>query len=227
MAYDRQFLRLTFGFTVEGTSEIANTGLTYASVTGWTGAEAALIELDTITPATSIRTAFQTFMETTQAQWAAYSNLNYLKIAAVGTDGDYLDFPTNPILSEDPSPASGSSQNILPQSSIVVSLRSGLFTGTANYGRMYLPHTKIAQATDAPIGDPTSALAVANAAKVFVNATTAIINAEISATVFPTILSSVGTGAGKIVASIAVGAVTDIQRRRRNKLEENYQFVTL
>lgn len=227
MAYDRQLLRVRFSFTVTGTDEIADTGLTYSTAPGWTGAAAALAELAAADVGPSLIGNMVTLMDTTQAQWASYSELRSVKIAALGTDGDYLEVEDNPYIYEDPDPDSGASENILPQSTICCSLRSGFTTGKANYGRMYLPHTKIAQGTGLAVGDPTSALAVANAFRTFVNACTDDINAETTAVLFPVIASFVGSGTAKGVTEVAVGCVTDTQRRRRNALAENYQFVAL
>lgn len=227
MAYDRQFLSLQYGFTIVGTDEVAFTGINYSTVTGWTGAATALAELTSAAVGPDLIDAMNNLMDTTQLQHATYSALNFVKVAAVGTDGRYIDVGTNPYIYEDSTPLVGTSENILPQSTVVASMRSGFTTGPANYGRMYLPHTKIAQGAGDAIGDPTSANNIALAVREFVNTTTTIVDGAASATLFPVILSQVGSGAGKGVTQVAVGCVTDTQRRRRNNLDENYQFQAL
>jgi hypothetical protein len=224
MAYDRQQLRIDWGFSIEGTDEVAVTGLSFAAGTGWAGAEAALLDMQVGVVAPTLLGDMLTFMSTTQLNWADYSELNYCKIAAVGVDGHYLDFPENPVLFEDPTPDDGTFTIVLPQSTIVLSLRSGFTTGQANYGRMYLPHTRHTQAGGSSVGSVANSDLIAEAGATFIEALKTDITAATSSGILPMIMSAAGSGTAREVVSVAVGTVTDTQRRRRNKLTEVYSF---
>lgn len=221
MAYDRQFIKVTFGFTVNGTDEIADTTINYSSAAGWTGAVTALGELeDTAGIGGDALTAMSTLLGTSVLNWANYSQLRTVKYAAIGTDGSYL---ADPVLFEDDTPATGSNTNINPQLTVVLSLRSGFTIGKGNYGRMYLPHTRLAMATPTPKSNTATTDTVVAAGVVFVNALTALINTDVTATLFPVIMSQTGI-ISRGVTELAVGDVTDTQRRRRNRIPELYSI---
>lgn len=224
MAYDRQFLRISYGFIVEGSDEIADTSISYSSAAGWTGASAALGEIGA-NPNWSgdVVGAFGQLMEGPYSTWASYSSLNSVKIAAIGTDGAYL---TDPLLEELGTPLSGLDNSVLPQSTIVLSLRSGLTLGKGNYGRMYLPHTRLPLDVGSPKSTSVATAATAVRGATFVNDLTTALNTETTATIFPVIMSQTGI-ISKGITQVAVGDVTDTQRRRRNRLTEVYSFEDL
>jgi len=140
MAYGGQFLKITWQFTVKSSDEIADTSLNYTSAPGWTGAVAALAELDD-TDLADMRQAYVTeMMDLDHISWADYSVLNSIKVAAISTAGEYL---TDPLVAETDTPSDGTAVGVLPQSTVVLSLRSGFTLGKGNYGRMYLPHTTL------------------------------------------------------------------------------------
>jgi len=224
VAYSNQFLRLSWLFGVAGSDEIAVTGLNYTTAPGWTGAEAALAELVAADTGDLLIGDMNSLMSTAEIQWAGYSQLTGIKIAAIGTDGAYL---TEPYIVEDESPSDGSTQQTPPQLSIVISLLSGFTLGAGNRGRMYLPHCHLGMATDSPVSNGATTDAVAAAAADFVNAVTGHLDDDLTAVVFPAIMSQVGAGSAKGVTAVSVGSVTDTQRRRRDQLTEIYSTVTL
>lgn len=225
MSYDRQFLRVSFGFAIGGTPEVAETSVNYSTVTGWTGAVAALAEIQANETAclTDVGAAMSGMMTSGSIAWADYSDFISVKVAAIGTNGLYL---TDPLVLEGAF-GSGSSGNVLPQSTIVLSLRSGFTLGKANYGRMYLPHSRSTLVAGTPrvaSGD-TDGLADDGAA--MINAITTALTAEVTAVIFPCILSSIGSGFGRGVTEVKVGNVVDTQRRRRRQLAETYSTTAL
>jgi len=225
MAYDRQFLRIDFLFAIGGTAEVAVTSINYASIAGWTGAAAALEELRADgTVAGDSMAAMLTFIRNANLFWADYSDLTGIKFAAVGTDGHYIaePFPTELTPAE-----SGAAANTLPQSTVVLSLRSGLSLGSANYGRMYLPHTRIGMVAGTPATNVATTDIIAAAGKTFVNDLTAALQDPVTAIITPMIMTAKTGAASKAVTAVAVGTVTDTQRRRRNKLIETYSTDTL
>lgn len=224
MAYDRQFIRITWGFTVTGTDEIADTTLSYSSAAGWTGAAAALAEIDGgVGIGHDSATNLQSLLETSGLNWADYSELRTVKFAAVGTDGSYL---ADPSLYEDSTPATGSATQVAPQETCVLSLRSGFTIGKGNYGRMYLPHTRLTLDAGTPKAAGGTRDNIAIAGKAFVNAITALLNTVTTATIFPVIMSQTGI-TSKGVTAVAVGDVIDTQRRRRNRIPEVYSVQNL
>lgn len=220
MTFTSQAITLDWGWTIGGTPEIANTGI-HISQTGapWSGAVVALGEMDGGTTMSDLYDAMSTFMSTASCGWADYSDLRSVKAAAVGTDGLYL---TEPVIFDSPSPDSGTTSNVLPQSSIVFSLRSGLTIGRANYGRMYLPHTRPTLTAGGPFVAGATCDAIAAAGVTFITALSTIINAATTDALVPCLMSSVGSGTTKAIANVQVGNVIDTQRRRRNKLVETY-----
>jgi hypothetical protein len=224
MAYGGQFLKITWMFTVNGSDEVADTSLNYTSTPPWTGAAAALAELDSGDLVAMRDHYVDQMMDFDFISWGDYSNLVGIKVAAIGTNGLYL---TDPLIAETDTPDSGNAVGVLPQASVVLSLRSGFTVGKGNYGRMYLPHTTIGTVTETPFASSTITDGCAAAGKAFINAVTATMNGAITAPVGPVIMSQAAGTLSRVVAQVAVGNVTDTQRRRRNRLNETYSFETL
>ena len=226
MAYDSQFLRFTWNFSIIGTEEIAQTSLNMKPPGVWTAALAALNEIKADAPLQALLlTRMATLMGNVQLQWADYSRLNSIRVGAVDTTGLELD---SPMIFEDNTPPEGTVVGtILPQASVVASLRSGLVTGSGNFGRMYLPHTALSMLADSPHASSTTTATVAEAFRVFLNAVRDDVNEVIAATVFPFIMTQVAGQSSKLVQEIRVGDVTDTQRRRRNQLQEVYSVLPI
>jgi len=224
MTYGGQQLKITFMFTVEGTDEIADTSLSYTTAPGWTGAAAALAELD-ISDAVAIRDFYNDdLMDLSHISWADYSNLVGVKIAALGTNGLYL---VDPLIADTDTPDSGTAVGIPPQNTVVMSLRSGFTVGKGNYGRMYLPHTTLGTQTTSPFAASANTAAMALNGKDFLNHITSQINAATTAVVFPAIMSQAAGTPTRGVTNVAFGNVNDTQRRRRNRLQETYSSEAL
>jgi len=163
-------------------------------------------------------------MSTAQAGWADYSRLTGVKIAAVGTNGLNI---VDPKIYEDTTPSTGASTTTLPQLTIVGTLYSGSSFGTANYGRMYLPHTKFQPVAGTPRPDPSVVSTVCTNFAGMIELVSNAINADTTDTVQPFIMSNSAPSPSKPVLSVRVGDITDTQRRRRNRLPENYASVAL
>ena len=229
MTYDRQHLSVDWLFKIGGSDEIAATGINYSVAAGWANAAAAL---DLITAATTelevIVDAMATFLLPTNGlNWANYSELVGVKIAAIGTDGKYLPTASNPVEHAADAGTFGTESAVLPQSSVVVSLRSGQAFGVANYGRMYIPHTRSSMVAGSPYIDPTNLTNISEAAVVLINAVTGALNDATPYELLPTIMTNKTGEAAKTIAQVAVGNVIDTQRRRRNRLNETYDFALL
>lgn len=226
VAYDQEFLKVSWGFSILNTEEIAITSLNFTDITDPTfDALAAMGSLAAGVVGPLLVARMGTLLTATGLRWADYGRLNYVRIAGVQLSGLEYD-PA--LLYEDTTPQAGTITNVLPQSSIVLSTRSGLSTGSANFGRMFLPYTQFALTATTPFADPVNVGNVATAFQVFVNGVEADLNASLIVNpVQASIMTQVIGGFSKEIQQIAVGNVTDTQRRRRNQLAETYVFRTI
>ena len=225
MAYDRAFLRITWLFTIINTDEIAMTSLNFSEVADPSfNAPAALAEINMPVVGPLLGARMATLLESTAVFWADYSRLVAVRIAAVTAAGPEFD-PAKTW--EDGTPAAGNNTQIIPQASVVMSLRSGSSTGSANYGRMYLPHTEVLLADVQPRAAPATTAAFVTAAQSFIAGVQADLDAAITPRVDPMIMTQVVGGTSKRITQVAIGDIVDTQRRRRNQLPENYAFATV
>ena len=219
MTYQKAFLKISWLFAIGGTDEIAETALNCSTTgPGTFDAEAALADM-VDGDAVNLGSAIATVLANSNVLWADYSDLVNIKAAAVGTDGHYLTDPT--IFGGVTN--SGNDSQVLPQSSLVVSLRSDEITGSANYGRMYLPHTSSLLETGTPRISATRATDLAALFATFISDVDAVVSALAGAP-HPLIMSRKASGTNKAIISVAAGRVIDTQRRRRNRLAEDYAF---
>lgn len=225
MAYDRQFLSVDFLSDIPGTEEIAVTGLNFSVIPGWTGAAAALAEIDLDdTLGSELASDYLAIDAVSGFLRANYSRFYAIKVAAIGVDGLYL---ADPKIYELPSPSTGASTGIVPQCTVVLSMWSGSHIGKANYGRMYYPHSMLTLASSAPFTDATLTDLVAAAGALMVDNMAGSINAQITDTVQAFIMSNSAPAPSKPVTAVRVGRVNDTQRRRRNRLTEQYSVATV
>lgn len=219
MAYDRQSLRWSMLYHIDGTEEVAVTSVHTSGATGWAGAEAALADLD-MGDVENLATLWLTQHEILTYQWANYSVFDGIKVAAIDVAGHYLGAPR---LYEDTAPTSGEDGFVLPQATVVASLRSPSAVGEANYGRMYLPHSMLTPQDVTPFGSIVRAQELATWMAGWI-AALGVITESLSSPSLPVIMSSKGAGTAKAITRVAVDTVTDTQRRRRNRLIGSYQF---
>lgn len=225
MAYDRQFLSVDFLTEIPGTDEVAVTGLNFSVLPTWSGAAVALGEIDMATLGASLIAKFHQVTAVPNVLKANYSRTYGVKIAAIDTNGAYLGAAK--VYDAGGGGITGTAASVIPQSTVVFSLWSGSHFGTANYGRMYWPHTRMTQATNSPVADGTVTGPAVTGFKTFVNGCTADINAMVTDDVQPFIMSNASPNPSKPVLQVRVGNVIDTQRRRRNRLPEIYSTLVL
>lgn len=223
MAYPKPFCRLSYLFAILGTDEIAETGVHISTLGSAPFNADAFVAGATTGDLEDRADEYETAMGATGLWWSAYSNLVGMKLAPLDTTGHYSSAP----LTQTVSGHQGTFESVPPECSIVASLRSGLTFGTANFGRMYLPHTMAQLVNGSPyMSDTTTGniadnlgdmLTLVNTWAGGITAASGLVN-----------ISKVGAGSVKAVANVAVGRVVDIQRRRRNRLDEHpYAAVSL
>jgi hypothetical protein len=221
MAFDRQSLRLSLEFTITGTDEVAETGLL---ITGGLGF-AALTALADPTDADlrSFATTYASVVSGGGFVWADYSHLVGVKLAALDTSGHYLAAPREVAPT---SPLQGGSTHTPAQLSLEFGLWSGEAIGRANYGKMYLPHTRMLLDSNSPY---ISSATVATSATAFAAWITGLNGSAGGWTGSPEVkvMSRLGSGTTKTVQSVRFGRVIDTQRRRRNRLAESYSVAAV
>lgn len=225
MAYDRQFLRVSWLFAIGGTDETAVTSCNFSVIPLWTEAAEALEELDLAGgQGQALIDDMFALMSINSLQWAGYSDLVGVKVAAVGVDGLNLSAPQE---FSDTTPSAGSFNVALPQNTVCCTTWSGSSFGTANFGRMYLPHTALPLATGTPKSTVTITNLVVASFSTLLNSVAAELNSAITPTVQPFIMSNSAPAPSKPVLFVRVGDVTDTQRRRRAQLTEIYSEDTI
>ena len=228
--YDRRSIYLTFGGPL-ATSDEWNTGLHFAHPEQGTGDHnVTQAEWNALINSASLAADIQTLLTTwfqsgtTGAAIGALAQLAYLKLAYLDTDGHYI---SDPPFTASFGPVSPPVTTTLPpQVSYVVSLRSGLVLGEANYGRMYMPPPTWAVGQNNGLATVAEVASARNAARTLINGITARIAAQVPGA-RPCIMSKKGAGTTKSISQIGIGQVLDTQRRRRNKLSEATVLVAL
>lgn len=219
MAYNLPQIRISFLFRILNSDELAMTDL---SLSGVPGPSTPVLSNETLD---AIGALFRTFVTDDSNGFTRgdYSQLYGLKAAGLQTDGTYAyDAITRPI-----SPLTGGGSNVLPQASVVLSLRSGSALGKGNYGRMFIPHSRLQQNAGAFGASETAAAAFAAKGATFITGVNSALDAGGSGLSVRIMGQTGGVGTAKEVTQVAVGRITDTQRRRRNALPEQYSFASV
>lgn len=159
------------------------------------------------------------FHSSTATKISDYASVYWAKAAILDEEGHYNQEPV--VVELPPIDGSGAATSASsPVQSMVISLSSGGSFGQANHGRFYLPWTTFTVSGDGTVDDGERA-ALRVRALTFLNefsswAKTVDINYQL------VIMSKVGSGTTKVARVMRVGNVVDVQRRRRNKIVENY-----
>jgi hypothetical protein len=224
MSYATNLFSINWLFRINGTEERAQVGL-HARLLSGVGMAAYLANFtaDT-TGAAALCTAMSNLWSNASGlNRGEYASLFGVKLAAIGTDGRYL---ADAYVYNMPTAVTGGSPNIVPASSVVVSLRTSETLGRANRGRLYLPYCAMSQGVAAATATVTTTNTLATAGKTFIQAVNTTLGITSPGTEI-VIASKAGTGLNKVPASVRVGSVNDTQRRRRNRLVEVYSTQTL
>lgn len=215
MAYPYSFIKLTFGGDLRDTDEVWACGFHI-------GRESANTTQNDLENIGSIQL---------QVIWDAIANfhsngandvptnmrLQWVKMAAVGTNGKYLGAPVEHIYS---TARSGSNtKGFIPSTAVVYTLVADKFKDPGKYNRFYLPTTPPTASnghklTSAETEDRATSLAN------IVNDINAALAVEFSG--LRVRIVSQKTNIYRQVSSVRVGDIIDVQRRRRNALRESY-----
>lgn len=220
MAYDRPHVYLTWGGSI-GDSDVWQCGLHLAAVT-----PAAVVTQPTDA---QLQDLFEDTIAPMHSAGDSYINqgavLRWVKAAHLDTAGAYT---TDESYYEPASGVAGGStaSASAPQLALAVTLFSGSAFGQANYGRFYLPwSTAPVDFLFAEITGTERAGIAARMAEFLneVNAWAAVLPTDLQVSN----LSPIGAGTTKRVNTVRVGSVKDTQKRRRNRITEEYTSLDL
>lgn len=227
--YNEPFMKLTFGGTQAAGQDIWTCGINMSIQND---------ELIPIVP-TSAVTAFENYIQdidddmidiftnyisNTQMDIPTAVTLDYIKLAVIGTNGEYIvDAHT-----WEPQDASGGKiGSYIPQVSLVMTLQSDKRVDPGKYGRFYLPTTvPTVNSTYRPTNTQAKATLTANLL--------AALNRRVGGgladvRVRPAAVTSASnfSGSYRPFTTVKVGNVFDTQRRRRNKIGEIYEIASV
>jgi hypothetical protein len=222
--YDRRYLYLTWGGPL-ATVESWQTGLHIAHPEGGGGDhnvtinEWGALENDATLHA-DIDLLLKTWFQSgnNNAAIGALSKLSWFKLSYHDLGGEYISDP--PIMGNIGPYSPPVTTPQAPQVSYVVSLRSGLTLGDANYGRMYCPPPSWLVGQNNGVATIAEAIGARVAMKGLIQGLVARIGQDAPG-VKACIMSKKGIGTTKQVTQIGVGRVLDTQRRRRRSLDED------
>lgn len=221
MAFNKQQYRVTLIHSIVGTDEIAETGFSISDD---------IAAFDAVNFKTNggtsflgdVATAWIAFLGTAGVICPSWSRFVAIKGAPLGVNGKYLAEPD--VVAQ--FTTGTSTVKVVPQETAVISLMSRQSLGDANRGRMYLPHITGTSASGQFRIQNVSA--VSAAMKTFlqaVNTASSTVTGASGSRVC--IMSAKGTGTTKKVMDIRMGDLVDTQRRRRNRIAENYTTQTI
>lgn len=221
MSYDRQHVLMTWGGPL-ATTEQWSCGVRFAALpngdpappTDVSAAEFLLLSNQVDEVWARLTTWFQS--GNTGAAIGSLAQLSWCKLALIAEDGSYAD---EPVAFETTPVSPPVTTQLPPQCAYVVSLRSGLSLGRANYGRFYVPTPTWAPGQNGGVATEVQATAARTAAKTMLKGVETDLQVALS-TIRLVIMSNLGLGHTKLVSELGVGRVVDTQRRRRNKLNE-------
>lgn len=225
MAYAQPHVKLTANGVLTSTEEIFSFGFKLATAGAQWNMDIWQSLVDNPDDIVSAVTAF--FQDPDgyiPETWA----LQTVKLALIGTDGKYMTAPIevvfNPTL---PGGANATLYGYAPQLSTVITLISSKFRDPGRYNRFYIPSVAIATASGKM--DPIRQTQIATRAQEFIDNVN-----EAAQDIDPTFKICIVSQGNATTAplqpyaeELSVGQVLDTQRRRRNKLAENYVVVPI
>lgn len=218
MAYPVPLVRVQYLFDTTTGGEKAQTGYMVEPGGSATAFVNAMVQID----AEALMTSFANIWNSTAIDTADYARLIGLKVAPISTTGTYLGEAKT--FSRQGTTIIGDNAQVPPQCTVCVSFSSAESLGRANFGRMYLPYTRLRQTVTQPFGDPTNQSTFATTVQTWfasTETTLALVQAG------SRIVIASRLGVLKDVKAIRVGNLTDTQRRRRRQLVETYTTRTV
>lgn len=219
MAYLKKFIQLTWGGSYFG-EDIWVNGLHLIDL-GGTG----VLDIEGMYDMTNLQGIAERIS-------AAHSNplgnsssamLEWVKMAVIGTDGKYT---RDPLIVDLTPVAGGRTAAMYPQLATAVSLRTAKKRGPSAYGRYYAP-VALPVESSGRIANDTASQFLTIQRNLITGINTEIVENTVEVDVVVGNVSKVGAGSQDAITGVFVGDLVDTQRRRRNKLNENYVGLTV
>lgn len=217
MAYAKQFIKLTFGGTMAAGQEIWTCGINLANE----GAGVTELEFNSLTDPQiqSVADLIIAFVEDGDNNVPDGVFLDYVKLALIGTDGKYVGAPREVTGQLGQGGAVG---GYVPQVATVVSMESGKYRDPGKYNRFYLPTATPAGSLEYQLTEGAAVLISNNAASL-VSDIRDLDLLGVTKQLMPCAVTTANVENYLNIEKVRVGRVFDTQRRRRNKLNEQYQ----
>lgn len=217
MAYPKQFIKLTFGGSMAQGQEIWTCGINLANE----GAEISQLEFNTLTDPQiqELADLIVTFVEDSDNNVPDGVFLDFVKLALIGVDGKYVGAPRE-ITGQ--LGQGGVAGGYVPQVATVVSMESGKYRDPGKYNRFYLPTATPASSLAYQLDEGQATLISNNAASLMSDIRDLDLLGP-TKQLMPCAVTSANVENYLNIEKVRVGRVFDTQRRRRNKLNEQYQ----
>lgn len=215
MAYPYSFIKMTFGGDLTDTDEVWSCGFHIGKESSNT-TQADLESLSLFTTS-GINTVLQSFYTSAQARTPQKMRLQWIKFAAIGTNGRYLGAPVEYYY---PSAVNGSTNApFIPSTASAITLVADKFKDPGKYNRFYLP--VIAPTSNGAFKETkTETENKALQVKGLIEGINIVLMAELLGLRIRVV--SQKAGIYRDIDRVRVGDVIDTQRRRRNALREEY-----
>lgn len=220
MAFPYNYIKLTFGGELANTEEVWTCGFHIAQQDS--DVNSSNLPSEEGAKATEIVNAIKGFHASSDNRVPSNMRLNWVKFALIGKDGKYVGSPTEIILDAYQNGTSGS--GFIPSTAVVYTLVANKFKDPGKYNRFYLPTVPPSKVNSFK-ETSSQGLDRANSLKTLIQRVNAAFADDAGALAVRVV--SQRTKAYLAVDIIRVGDVIDVQRRRRNRLYERYQEVTI
>ena len=218
MAYTDPFIRLTFGGTIYNGADIWSCGINFWNTSSPVPQLPTTAEMQEFADLASEN--LSDWMSRTASLIGINAQLEWVKVAHLGTDGLYL---KDSVITEVTPPVTGQGYaNVPPQISTVISLGTNSTRGLAHIGRIYPPLSG---------GITANGYIATNLVQGMAESASTLIedlnesSIQLSGAFAASVMSKVGAGRSLPITKIRVGNVLDTQRSRRNAFIETYEEV--
>lgn len=223
MVYPKNIIKVTHGGRLQGTDEIWTIGYHYAGASNLETNNAfyAITEDDV----EDIHTTFGTEWNNPDNRVPSKWELEWTKVALIAPDGKYVP-DSEPVEFIGLPLGGGFTGSYAPQLSTVVTIISSKPRDPGRYNRFYLPTAAISTA-DWEMTETARSNIANNFADYFISLNDFMSGLGSQFNVTLVVASAKGAGQANDAINLRVGGVIDTQRRRRNKLTENYSVSSL
>ena len=215
MAYPYSFIKMTFGGDLQDTDEVWSCGFHIGKESSNT-TQADLESLSLFTTS-GINLVLEDFYKHANTRAPNKMRLQWIKFAAIGTNGKYLGAPVEyyyPTAIQ-----GGNAGSFIPSTASVVTLVADKFKDPGKYNRFYLPvvaPTGNGKYHESPTNTDNKALQV----KGLIEGINIILMSELLGLRIRVV--SQKAGIYRDIEKVRIGNIIDTQRRRRNALREVY-----